>query len=120
MIKILNYAGESIMKICTEGTVAHLQGDLTHSGVTDNIINSLSVSLQQVASGGEKNFSIDCRKIGTADISGLQLLYVWMQCARFRGVEPALVNLSGSLRQAIQRMGFEHCFTCFGTQPDAP
>jgi len=99
------------MNIYTKGSIAHLQGDLTHSGVTDNIINSLSVSLQQVASGGEKNFHIDCRKIGTADRRGLQLLYVWMQCARFRGVEPVLVNLSDTLQQSIQRMGLGHCFT---------
>jgi anti-anti-sigma regulatory factor len=106
------------MKIYTEGTVAHLQGDLTHFGVTNNIINLLAVSLQKIVSGGDKNIFIDCERICKADISGLQLLYVWMQCARFRGVEPALVNLSDSLRLAIRRMGFEHCFKCFSARPD--
>ena len=99
------------MKICTEGTVAHLQGDLTHSGVTHNIINLLAVSLQKIVSGGYKNIRIDCERVRTADIPGLQLLYVWMQSARFRGVEPELINLPDNLRQAMQRMGFEHCFT---------
>jgi ABC-type transporter Mla MlaB component len=98
------------MKFFTEGTVAHLQGDLTHSGVTDNIINSLAVSLHQVALGGQKNMRIDCGSIGAADISGLQLLYVWMQCARFRGVEPELVNMSGTLQQTMLGMGLGHCF----------
>jgi len=105
------------MKFFTEGTVAHLQGDLTHSGMTDNIIKSLAVSLQQVTSGGEKNFRIDCGRVGTADISGLQLLYVWMQCARFRGVETELVNISGTLRQTMQEMGLGHCFTDCRTHP---
>ena len=99
------------MKICTEGTVAHLQGDLTHSGATHNIINSLAVSLQRTVSGGDKNIRIDCERICTADFNGLQLLFVWMQSARFRGVEPELINLPDSLRQSMQRMGFEHCFT---------
>jgi anti-anti-sigma regulatory factor len=99
------------MNIYTEGDVAHLQGDLTHSGVTDNIIHSLAASLQKVTSGGKKNIHIDCRMIGSADTSGLQLLYVWMQCARFRGVEPKLINLSVSLRQTMQGMGLGHCFT---------
>ena len=108
------------MEIYTEGTVAHLQGDLTHTGVTNNIINLLAVSLQKLASGGDKNILIDCEKIRTADVSGLQLLYVWMHCARFRGVEPVLVNLSDSLRTAIQRMGFENCFTCFSDHPGTP
>jgi ABC-type transporter Mla MlaB component len=96
----------------TKSTVAHLQGDLTLSGVTDNIINSLSVSLQRVASGGGKNFRIDCGKICTADIKGLQLLHVWMHCARFRGVEPELVNMSGNLQKFMQKTGLGHSFKC--------
>jgi ABC-type transporter Mla MlaB component len=99
------------MAIYSEDTVAHLQGDLTHSGVTRNIINSLAVSLQQVVSGSEKNIRIDCGKVRAADISGMQLLYVWMQCARFRGVEPELVNLPDSLQHALQGMGIGHCFS---------
>lgn len=98
------------MTICTEGSVALLQGDLTHSEVTNNIINTLAVSLQKIVSGGKKNFNIDCRRVLTADIWGLQLLYVWMQCARFRGVEPKLVNLSDNLQEDILRMGLGHCF----------
>lgn len=98
------------MTMCMEGTVAHLQGELTDSGVTHGRIHSWSVSLQQIESRGEKNVSIDCKKICAADITGLQLLYVWMQCARLRGVEPALINLSHSLQQAIQRLGLGQCF----------
>lgn len=103
------------MRIFTKGIVAHLHGDLTHSGVTLNIINSLAVSLQKIGSGGEKSFRIDCEKVRSADISGLQLLYVWMQCARFRGVEPELVNLPDRLQRTMQRMGLKHCFA--GTAP---
>lgn len=105
------------MKIFTKGTVAHLQGDLTHSGVTENIIQSLAVSLQKVASGGQKNMRIDCGRIGAADFSGLQLLYVWMQCARFRGVEPELINMSGTLQQTMLGMGLGNCFTACSTRP---
>jgi anti-anti-sigma regulatory factor len=113
----INYTREAAMKICTEGTVAHMQGDLTHSGVTNNIINLLADSLQKIVSGGDKNIRIDCERIRTADISGLQLLYVWMHSARIRGVEPELINLSDSMRQSMQRMGFEHCFAGISTHP---
>jgi anti-anti-sigma regulatory factor len=116
--RYFNYGQEAIMIICTEGTVAHLQGDLTHSGVTQNIIDLLAASLQKIVSGGEKNIRIDCKRIRAADISGLQLLYVWMQCARFRGVEPALVNLSDNLRRTMQRMGLEQCFTGNSAHPE--
>jgi anti-anti-sigma regulatory factor len=92
-------------------TVAYLNGNLTHNGVTNNIVNSLAVSLQKIESVGEKNIQIDCGKVCSADISGLQLLYVWMQCARFRGVEPELTNLSKTLQQSLQTLGLGKQFT---------
>jgi len=99
------------MKVYKEGTVSHLEGDLTQSGVIYNIINLLAVSLQKIVSGGDKKIRIDCGRICKADIRGLQMLFVWMHSARTRGVEPELINMSSNLRQAIQRMGFEHCFS---------
>lgn len=98
------------MNIFTKGTVAHLSGDLTHSGVTRNIVKLLAVSLQKIVSVGEKKIRIDCGRIRSADIRGLQLLYVWMHCARFRGVEPELVNLPAKLQRTMQSMGLKHCF----------
>jgi ABC-type transporter Mla MlaB component len=109
---------EYMMAIYSEGTVAHLRGDLTHSGVTHNIINSLAASLEMIAIGGNKYFRIDCAGICSADISGLQLLYVWMQCSRFRGVEPELVNLPYNLSQTMQRLGFGNCFTGNSEHPE--
>jgi anti-anti-sigma regulatory factor len=86
--------------------------------VTYNIINTLAVVLQKIVSGGDKNIRIDCKGISTADISGLQLLYIWMQSARFRGVEPELVNMSNNLLQTIEKMGFGCCFTGDSAHPD--
>jgi ABC-type transporter Mla MlaB component len=108
------------MKIFSKGTVVHLHGDLTYSGMTRGIIDALDVSLHRIGSGGEKNIRIDCSRIRTSDISGLQLLYVWMQCAGFRGVEPELVNLSDSLQQAMQMMEVGHCFTGNSVHPVIP
>jgi ABC-type transporter Mla MlaB component len=99
------------MKIYKEETVAHLKADLTQSGVVYNIINLLAVSLQKIVSGEYKKIRIDCKRIRKADIRGMQMLYVWTQSARIRGVESELINLSNNLRQSMQRMGFEHCFT---------
>src|SRR5450631_4747102 len=98
------------MKIYKEETVAHLKGDLTQSGVIYNIINLLAVSMQKIVSGGYKKVRIDCSMIYSADIRGLQMLYVWMQSVRSRGVDPELINLSRSLRQNMKRMGFDNCF----------
>jgi ABC-type transporter Mla MlaB component len=93
------------MSTSNKGTIAHLQGNLTHSGVSQNIITSLAGSLQKSESGCEKIISIDCGKVRSADFNGLQLLYVWMQCAKFRGVATKLVNLPESLQMDMQRMG---------------
>ena len=98
------------MNIYMKGAVAHLHGDLTYTGVTHTSIDSLTVSLQQIGFGDDKHIRVDCGRLRAADISGLQLLYVWMQCARFRGVEPELVNLPDSLQQVMQKMELSHCF----------
>lgn len=89
------------MPICMTGTGARLDGDWTLTGVTRDI-DSLAHSLQQLEPGSEKNLRIDCGQMKEADISGLQLLNVWMECARFRGVEPKLVNVPESLQHAMQ------------------
>ena len=101
---------EAKMTRCMEDRVVHLQGDLTHSGVTHGSIDSLAVSLRHMGSEGEKNLRIDCGRIRATDVSGLQLLYVWMQCARFQGMEPQLVNLPESMQQAMQNMGASALF----------
>ena len=49
--------------------------------------------LLQVESERENKYLIDCSEISSVDMSGLQLLYVWMQCVSMRGVKPALINL---------------------------
>lgn len=99
------------MKIISKGAVAHLHGDLNLSGVTHTITNSLAAYLQKLGTGSEKNFHIDCGKVRSADISGLQLLYVWMQCAKFWGVEATLVNLPHRLQMDMQLLGLGHCFS---------
>jgi ABC-type transporter Mla MlaB component len=93
--------GEVCMTIRMAGTVARLEGDWTLSGVTRNL-DSLALSLQQLESGSGKKLRIDCGQMEEADISGLQLLNVWMQCVRFRGVEPTLVNVPEKLRHVMQ------------------
>ncbi len=105
------------MTILTEISDAKLHGDLTHSGVNSNSIDSLEASLKRIDSEGKKNIRIDCGGIRAADLSGLRLLYVWMQCFRFRGMEPELVNLSAAFQQAVQKMGLGHCFTRYCAHP---
>lgn len=103
------------MTIRMSGTEAHLEGDWTLSGAAHNI-DSLALSLQQIEAGMAKNLRIDCKKVKNADASGLQLLLVWMECARIRGVEPILVNVPERLRLAMQGL-IEYCL--IENSPDA-
>ena len=103
------------MSIRMIGTEAYLEGDWTLTGAARNI-DSLTQSLQQIEFGKEMNLRIDCRQVSMADASGLQLLHVWMECARMRGVEPTLVNVPEKLRHAMQGL-IGHCFVI--TCPDA-
>lgn len=96
------------MNIRMAGTVARLEGDWTLAGVTRSL-DSLALSLQQLESVSGKKLRIDCGQMKNADISGLQLLNVWMQCVRFRGVEPTLCNVPEKLRHAMQVL-VGHCF----------
>lgn len=88
---------------------AHLEGDWTISGVEENL-DSLLLSLKLLENRGTKRINIDCGKIDDADTSGLQLLNVWMLCARLKGVEPKLVNLSERMNCAIRQLELHHCY----------
>lgn len=88
------------MTIRMTGAEARLEGDWTLTAVTRNI-DSLAFTLQQLGSHSDKNLRIDCGQMKEADISGLQLLNVWMQCAKIRGMKPTLVNVPERLRHAM-------------------
>ena len=103
------------MTVRMAGAVAHLHGDWTMTGVADNI-ESMIVSLGQLEAEGKKNFWINCKDIEDTDTSGLQLLIVWMECARLRGIEPKLVNVPDGMLRSINDFGFSHLFT--DTYPD--
>jgi anti-anti-sigma regulatory factor len=101
---------EADMTVRMVGTVAHLEGDWTMTGVADNL-DSLVLSLNQLEFIGEKNIQINCGQIEETDTSGLQLLYVWVECARLRGIEPKLVNVTDRMRRAIHEFGFSQSFS---------
>lgn len=105
------------MTVRMAGKVAHLEGDWSMAGVADNI-ESLVQSLHQVESEGRKSFFINCGQIEEADSSVLQLLNVWVESARLRGIEPKLVNVSDGLLRAINELGFSQLFS--DTYPDLP
>jgi len=101
---------EDRMNIRMSGAIAHLDGNWSLSGVTQIGLKSLSLALQQIIPGKARTLQIDCRYLSTIDIIGKQLLDVWMRCARFRGVEPELVNPPNNLKQCFQSLGLN--FRC--------
>ncbi|MDD5284369.1 MAG: STAS domain-containing protein [Desulfuromonadaceae bacterium] len=100
----------------TAGGKHNLSGDWTISGVMSQV-DSLSDSLQKGGTGRKKNLHVDCARISNIDMSGLQLLHVWIECARMRGISPQLVNLPDGMQETIRRLGLGKCFT--DSYPDA-
>jgi ABC-type transporter Mla MlaB component len=92
------------MTIHIIGTETCLEGDWTLTEVTRNLY-ALSLSLQQFEPGNNHYIRINCREIKQVDVSGMQFLSVWLQCVRFRGVEPTLVNVPTRLRHYLK--GFD-------------
>jgi len=88
----------------------HLSGDWTIAGVA-NQVDSLSRSLQKLESARNKRIQIDCGRIESIDMSGLQLLHVWMELVKMGGIKTRLVNLPDSMQQSINRLGLGQCFT---------
>lgn len=98
------------MEIQTTDTKHQLTGDWTISGVAGQV-DSLSKSLHNLASARKKRVHVDCGGIEAIDMSGLQLLHVWIECASVRGIQAKLVNLPEEMRQTIQRLGLGQCFS---------
>lgn len=107
------------MIICMTGTEARLEGDWTLTGVTRNI-DALAQSLQQLEPERKKDLQIDCGLLKIADINGLQLLKVWLQCARHRGMEPILVNVPEKLKHTMQVMMGPYCTEIYSSAAMLP
>ncbi len=87
----------------------HLSGDWTISGV-DSQFTSLNKTLSTLSSSQNKILLADCTHIDSIDMSGLQLLYVWMECAKIQDITIQLINQPDSMQQCIHRLGFQHSF----------
>lgn len=94
----------------TKDTSHHLSGDWTIAGVV-NQVESLSLTLEKLTSTRKKRIHIDCGRIDSIDMSGLQLLHIWMELVKMRGVETQLLNLPDGMQQTIERLGLGHSFT---------
>ena len=88
-----------------------LSGHWNISGVIHQI-ESLS-ALPKLESGLDKPVKIDCSEISSVDMSGLQLLHVWIQCLCLRGITPVLINLTVAMQRTIRHLGIEKCFSDF-------
>ncbi len=98
------------MTNCAEEIRHQLSGEWTISEI-DSQFNSLNETLRKLPLGGKKSVQVDCAGIGSIDMSGLQLIHVWMECAKMQGVTVELMNTPNCMRQSIRQLGFEQYFT---------
>ncbi len=88
----------------------YLAGDWTLTGVTKQL-GGLSSSLQKLKSANHKCVHIDCSKVEAIDLSGLELLRVWVELLKIHGVEPKIVNPTDYVQKNIHRLGVKQCDT---------
>jgi len=96
------------MRVHMSGTTANLVGNWSLAGVTQNNLDSLSTALCLINPSQAGKLQIDCRQVDTIDATGRQILNVWMNCVRLRGVEPELVIPSNNLRHIFKNMGLRY------------
>jgi ABC-type transporter Mla MlaB component len=109
---------EARMALYTHETGINLSGHWNLSGLVHQI-ESLS-DVHQLEPHPGRLYRIDCSEIRSVDMSGLQLLFVWIQCIRMRGVKPELINLPDGMQQTIKTLGLENCFSDFSMdRPDS-
>jgi len=53
---------------------------------------------------------VDCSGIAGIDLSGFQLLYVWLHCIQLSGLRPELVNMPDWMREAQELQGIKQIF----------
>lgn len=98
------------MKVNISGTMAQLMGNWTRTEMTDGNIDSLGVSLQQLKIAGVRNLRVDCGQLNEVDVSGLQVLYIWLRSFRFRGIDLQMINPPRKLRKTLQGLLIRLCY----------
>jgi ABC-type transporter Mla MlaB component len=92
------------MKIRLTDNGACLEGNWTINSIKMDRIDSLAGSLTDLDSVFRRTLQIDCSAVTAIDTTGLELLYVWMQCAKIRGFEPELINLPADVHSALRNL----------------
>jgi len=54
--------------------------------------------------------AVDCSGINGIDMSGFQLLYVWLHCIELSGLHPELVNMPEWMRETQEVLGVTQVF----------
>ena len=85
---------------------AHLSGDWTIAGVGQQVASLTEFRINGADSGA--TVAIDCSGINGIDLSGFQLLFVWLHCIRLRGMRVELVNMPDWMQEARQQQGLAH------------
>lgn len=87
-----------------------LTGDWTIAEITQHVEKLMKLSNDSMP--GE--ISIDCSGIRAIDLSGFQLLYVWLRCLQIKGLRPRLVNIPEQILESQRMLGFQPTFSSEG------
>jgi len=86
----------------------HLTGDWTITGVVQQVPRLTGLEMRRTCRAG--TVAVDCSGIAEIDLSGFQLLYVWLHCIQLHGLRPELVNMPVWMYEAQKRQGVAQVF----------
>jgi|GEM_PF-983230 len=106
----------------TERMSIKLCGNWSITGVTDQL-QFLKVQLQSLSFSNavdtpasscpmENDPEIDMEDVDQIDLSGCQLLAIWLRHVKLLGLSPVLINVSEEFKQNIHFLGFGSEFDC--------
>ncbi|WP_041245404.1 STAS domain-containing protein [Geotalea uraniireducens] len=106
----------------TERMSIKLCGNWSITGVTDQL-KFLKIQLQSLSFSNaadtrasscpmENDPEIDMKDVDQIDLSGCQLLAIWLRHVKLLGLSPVLINVPEEFRQNIHFLGFGSEYDC--------
>ncbi|MDD5286184.1 MAG: STAS domain-containing protein [Desulfuromonadaceae bacterium] len=96
------------MTVTKSSATSYLNGNWTIAGIVQQVPRLPELKLNDNRT--DSTIAIDCSGIEEIDMNGFELLHVWLNCIKLRGLRAELVNMSDSMRDAQKRMGIKQPF----------
>lgn len=97
-------SGKMFIKLCGNWSITGVSEQLRF--LKDQLQSMSSPNAADAPNPGESDPEIDVHDVEQIDLSGYQLLAIWLRHVKMLGFSPVLVNVPETFRQDIRYFGF--------------